>query len=331
MVKVFPIVDTFGSWYPKNSFEVFKRHTQRIQFVDSPRQADAIWIMSYYMSTKCLQYPRLLGKLMRFLPEKRISSHLQDKYIMASFHHLTPWKVASFRKKLSNLTKITSEIHFFSEKNLSDLSHYFEQSNKIFLPYWIDEKQFFEIQEKDKIRKKLNLPEDKILIGSFQRDTEVDLTTPKFEKGPDLFCEVVSYLDSTKYAVVLAGPRRNYIQKRLNEMNVNTFHLGNVPYQEMNDLYNAIDLYLVSSRVEGGPQALIEAPLAGTAVFSTDVGIARDICPDETSNDSKILASKIQDADLFAIVTKQRAKCLEQYAVKKVVNQYEEHFMKSIS
>ena len=53
----------------------------------------------------------------------------------------------------------------------------------------------------------------------------MDLLTPKFEKGPDLFCEVVSHLSSSKFAVVLAGPRRNYIQKRLNEMNVNTFHL----------------------------------------------------------------------------------------------------------
>ena len=61
------------------------------------------------------------------------------------------------------------------------------------------------------------------------------------------------------------------------------------------------------------------------------MGIARDICPDETSNDCKILAAKIEDADLFEIVTKQRAKCLEQYAVKKVVSQYEEHFTKSIS
>ena len=283
------------------------------------------------MSTKCLQYPKLFDKLMRFLPEKRISSYLQGKYIMVSFHHLTPWKVAEFRKKLSNLTKITNEIHFFSEKNLSDLSHYFQQSNKISLPYWIDEKQFFEIQEKDKIRKKFNLPKDKILIGSFQRDTEVDLVTPKFEKGPDLFCEVVSHLAPSKFAVVLAGPRRNYIQKRLYDMNVSTFHLGNVPYQEMNELYNAIDLYLVSSRVEGGPQALIEAPLAGTAVFSTDVGIARDICPDETSNDCKILAAKIEGADLFEIVTKQRVKCLKQYTVKKVVSQYEEHFVKCVS
>ena len=114
-------------------------------------------------------------------------------------------------------------------------------------------------------------------------------------------------------------------------MNVSTFHLGNVPYQKMNELYNAIDLYLVSSRVEGGPQALIEAPLAGTAVFSTDVGIARDICPDETSNDCKILANKIEGADLFEIVTKQRVKCLEQYTVKKVVSQYEEHFLKCVS
>ena len=127
MIKVFPIVDTFGSWYPKNSFEVFKRHTQRIKFVDSPRHADAIWIMSYYMSIKCLQYPRLLGKLMKFLPEKRISSHLQGKYIMASFHHLTPWKVVSFRKKLSNLTKITRGIQ---EQNIKRIIEVVERKKQ---------------------------------------------------------------------------------------------------------------------------------------------------------------------------------------------------------
>jgi glycosyltransferase involved in cell wall biosynthesis len=328
VVKVYPIVDR--SWIPGRLFEDFKKHSKRIKFVDSPYKADAIWIMSYYMTTKILQYPTFLKFFFRFLPEKSLSRNLRDKYIMLSFHHLVPWKIDTLRKKLQNLIRTTKNIHFFSPKNLSDFSCYFQQSNMFFLPYWIDEKQFFEIEQKDKIRKRFDLPVDKILIGSFQRDTEVDLVTPKYEKGPDLFCEVLSYLDTSKYAVVLTGPRRDYIQNRLTEMKVSTYTFGYVPSHQMNEFYNAIDLYLVSSRVEGGPQALIEAPLAGTAVFSTDVGIARDVCPDEMSNDSKILASKIQDAHLFEVATKQRKNCLEQYAVEKVVREYEEHFIKSI-
>lgn len=328
IVKVYPVVDR--SWIPGRLFEDFKKHSRRIRFVDSPHHADAIWIMSYYMSTKTLQYPKFFKPFLRFLPEKSLSCQLRDKYIMLSFHHLVPWKINTFRKKLNNLIRITKNVHFFSPKNLNDFSCYFQQSNMFFLPYWIDEKQFFEIEQKDKIRKKFDLPSDKILIGSFQRDTEVDLVTPKYEKGPDLFCEVLSYLDPSKYAVVLTGPRRNYIQNRLSEMNVSTYTFGYVPSHQMNEFYNAIDLYLVSSRVEGGPQALIEAPLAGTAVFSTDVGIARDICPDETSNDCKILANKIEHSDLSDIIPKQRNKCLEQYSVEEVVIKYEEHFLNNM-
>ena len=42
---------------------------------------------------------------------------------------------------------------------------------------------------------------------------------------------------------------------------------------ELNELYNCLDLYLVSSRVEGGPRAIIECGIANVPIISTNVGI----------------------------------------------------------
>ena len=45
----------------------------------------------------------------------------------------------------------------------------------------------------------------------------------------------------------------------------------------MNDvvqMYSALDLYVVGSRVEGGPQSIIECGMTNTPIVSTDVGIA---------------------------------------------------------
>ena len=48
-------------------------------------------------------------------------------------------------------------------------------------------------------------------------------------------------------------------------------------FHELNELYNCLDLYIVSSRVEGGPQSILECGLTKTPIISTDVGIANEI------------------------------------------------------
>ena len=48
-------------------------------------------------------------------------------------------------------------------------------------------------------------------------------------------------------------------------------------FEELNELYNILDLYLVTSRLEGGPQAIVECGLNKTPIISTDVGIADQI------------------------------------------------------
>ena len=42
-----------------------------------------------------------------------------------------------------------------------------------------------------------------------------------------------------------------------------------VNFDQLNELYNCLDLYIVSSRLEGGPQAIIECALSKTPIIST--------------------------------------------------------------
>ena len=50
-----------------------------------------------------------------------------------------------------------------------------------------------------------------------------------------------------------------------------------ISQKKLNELYNILNLYIVSSRVEGGPQAILECALTKTPIISTDVGIADEI------------------------------------------------------
>ena len=55
-----------------------------------------------------------------------------------------------------------------------------------------------------------------------------------------------------------------------------------VDYITLNNLYNTLDLYIVSSRVEGGPRALFECAITKTPVISTDVGFASNLLSEES-------------------------------------------------
>ena len=54
------------------------------------------------------------------------------------------------------------------------------------------------------------------------------------------------------------------------------------PYQILNKLYNLLDLYVVSSRIEGGPQAVLECAVSKTPIISTDVGVASEILSEKS-------------------------------------------------
>ena len=67
-------------------------------------------------------------------------------------------------------------------------------------------------------------------------------------------------------------------------------------------MYQALDLYLITSRLEGGPKALLEALACGIPVVSTPVGMV----PDVGTHQTDVLISNTFDiqpiADLVASI-----------------------------
>ena len=59
--------------------------------------------------------------------------------------------------------------------------------------------------------------------------------------------------------VVLSGTRRQYLINELNKINVEYKYFEMADLELLNNLYNILDLYLVTSRLEGGPQAILES------------------------------------------------------------------------
>jgi glycosyltransferase involved in cell wall biosynthesis len=147
-------------------------------------------------------------------------------------------------------------------------------------PFWVNPKIWFCINSKDSLRKELGFLEDDFLIGSFQRDTEGhDLISPKLSKGPDRFIELVKYYNKVEnnLKIVLTGKRREYVISNLKELDIDYEYYEMAPLEKINQLYNVLDLYIVSSRYEGGPQSIMETAATKTPLISTNVGVASEI------------------------------------------------------
>ena len=77
--------------------------------------------------------------------------------------------------------------------------------------------------------------------------------------------------------VLLAGKRRQYIISKLIENDIDFTYFEMTSNEKLNELYNSLDLYIVTSRYEGGPQAIFECALTKTPIISTNVGVAPEI------------------------------------------------------
>ena len=61
-----------------------------------------------------------------------------------------------------------------------------------------------------------------------------------------------------EFLVLLAGKRRQYIIEQLKKRGINYLYFEMVDFSKLNELYNLLDLYIIASRVEGGPAAVLE-------------------------------------------------------------------------
>lgn len=169
---------------------------------------------------------------------------------------------------------------------------------------------------KTAVRKELGIPASAVVIGSFQKDGSgwEEGFSPKLVKGPDIFLETVRILKQSvpELFVLLTGPARGYVCKGLEALKVPYVHRQLDNYTDIGKYYRAIDVYIISSRDEGGPKAVLESMACGIPLVSTKVGQATDLI---RHGENGFLAD-IEDAEALAHFTKH---VLENSAVQKQI------------
>lgn len=130
-------------------------------------------------------------------------------------------------------------------------------------------------------RRHLGLPASAVVVGSFQKDGEgwEDGNAPKAIKGPDVLLRALDILKSTvpELWVLLTGPARGFVRRGLEEAGIPYRHVFVDNYAGLSECYRALDAYVIPSRDEGGPKAVLEAMASGVPLVTTRVGQAVDL------------------------------------------------------
>ena len=123
---------------------------------------------------------------------KNLIKNSYQKNVICTIHHIDfeKFKDEDYLN-FKELESYVDRFHTISRISYEDLSKLTKKDISI-IPFWINQNNFYKIDNKEKIKNKFGLPKDKYLIGSFQRDTEgKDLKSPKLIKGPDIFIEYI--------------------------------------------------------------------------------------------------------------------------------------------
>jgi glycosyltransferase involved in cell wall biosynthesis len=155
---------------------------------------------------------------------------------------------------------------------------------KVFLiPIAIDDR-FFSPQtpeSRKKFREEYGVPQQAVVVGSFQKDGEGwgEGMEPKLVKGPDIFLKTIEALKGSvpELFVLLSGPARGYVKEGLDKLKVPYKHVYFENYPDIDRLYQCLDLYIIASRQEGGPKAILESMACGVPLVTTRVGQAMDL------------------------------------------------------
>lgn len=246
------------------------------------------------ITTKNPYFSEIIWDIAPWASKPTFIKKFKNKKIIQSIYHIE--NTSPEGREVKNIIendKFIDGYHVISKKTKEVLQN-FTKKTIFYLPLWVNQDIWYNKSNKNELRTNFGFTGSDYLVGSFQRDTEgSDLRSPKLVKGPDIFIEIVKnlYKKNNKLRVVLTGKRRDYVISELKKNNIPYKYFEMTNFSMMNDLYNILDLYLITSRLEGGPQALVECGQTRTPVISTDVGIAREILGSDSIFDYKNISS----------------------------------------
>ena len=170
------------------------------------------------------------------------------------------------------------------------------------IPIGIDLEHFPPLDEGARARSRaaLGVPETAFVVGSFQKDGVGwgEGLEPKLIKGPDVLVDALARLQerAPELFVLLTGPARGWVRRELERRQIPFRHVLARSRRELAAAYHALDAYVVASRQEGGPKAVLEAMATGVPLVTTRVGQAADLVEDGRNG----LSVDVEDAEGLA-------------------------------
>ncbi|MDO8424099.1 MAG: glycosyltransferase family 4 protein [bacterium] len=207
--------------------------------------------------------------------------------ISVDYYHGKPEQQESFKKCFEAMIKHKDQIIRVrvSNREMETLikSSGIEPEKVMRIPLGVDFKNMRQAtsEMRQAARESLAIPADALVIGSFQKDGVGwgDGLEPKLIKGPDTFLKVIAKLknDIPNLWVLLSGPARGFVKKGLEELGIPYRHEYFRNSKDVIKLYDALDLYLITSREEGGPKACLDSMAKGIPLVTTEVGQCKDL------------------------------------------------------
>lgn len=142
----------------------------------------------------------------------------------------------------------------------------------------VDTAVFYPFHNKVAARKRLGIRSNTCLIGYSAKFS----SNNGGRKGVEIFLDALKITADAghNFGVLITGPGWDAAVEQIENYGIEVYYHPFLPDKLMPILYNALDLYVVTSRIEGGPAPLIESMACGIPVVTTPVGIVREYIQD---------------------------------------------------
>ena len=264
----------------------------KLNYITEPRDwaikevgRDLITRNNHRIKGRITTTPRgLKNKIIHFGSVNTFSVPHDSNRCVMSWYHIT-----RNDENLKNIKEIGKHLEILHTTNKITRNAFLNmgvnEDKIVTIPLGVDLNLFHPTSEVEgywELRDKYGLPPDAKIIGSFQKDGNGwgEGREPKWVKNPQMFIEVIKSLHRQydgKIFVLLLGAARGYVKKQLSEHGIPFKHVYLTNFKEVAKYYQVLDLYLVTSRSEGMPKAILESMASGIPLISTKVGIAPEI------------------------------------------------------
>lgn len=160
----------------------------------------------------------------------------------------------------------------------------------VVLPYGFDPTIFSTCSSDEKLRSRdmFGIAPDELVVGAFGN-------AATWRKGVPLLIDSLELLPKRDgVCLLLAGPGWDEHIHALEALVGRVVHAPAGDFAGMRQRYAALDVYLCTSLLEGGPLPVLEALACGVPVVSTDVGHVPDLIIDNGSN-GRVVAKEARE------------------------------------